>query len=122
MGLEVVNRYYAKQTASGQGRTRAALTTDFRELLEKEKDLDAVYNMTPEHLHGVVAVRAMRKGKHVITHKPMANVLQEVRAVRDTARETGVATHLFCSADQTTTPTIAEWIAARRDWAGSRSA
>lgn len=110
VGLEVVNRYYAKQKRSGQAAPCRAYT-DFRELLEQERDLDAVYNMTPEHLHGVVAVRAMRKGKHIITHKPMSNVLNEVRLARDTARETGVATQLFCSADLASTPTIAEWLA-----------
>jgi predicted dehydrogenase len=108
VGLEVVNRFYARQAGEKSGPCRAY--TDFRELLAQEKDLDAVYIMTPEHLHGVIAVRAMRQGKHVITHKPISNVLQEVRAVRDTARETGVASHLFCAAQQETTPTIKEWI------------
>jgi predicted dehydrogenase len=70
--------------------------------------------MTPDHYHGVIATRAMRKGKHVITHKPISNVLREVRVVRDTARETGVATHLFCAASQTSTPTLCEWI-----WGGA---
>ena len=83
---------------------------DFRELLAQEKDLDAVYIMTPEHLHGVIAVRAMRQGKHIITHKPISNVLHEVRVVRDMARETGVASHLFCAAGQESSPTIKEWI------------
>jgi len=103
-GQQIVNRFYKTNDCRAY--------TDFRELLDKEKDLDAVYIMTPEHLHGVVAVRAMRAGKHVITHKPIANVLDEVRVVRDTARQTGVATQLFCAAGQTSAPTIAEWIAA----------
>ena len=110
VGREIVNRHYAKQNRSGKvGECRAY--SDFRELLEKEKDLDAVYIMTPEHLHGVIAVRAMRKGKHVITHKPISNVLDEVRIARDTARETGVASQLFCAAGQQSAPAIAEWIA-----------
>lgn len=108
VGLEVVNRYYAGRPGEKVGPCRAY--SDFRELLAQEKDLDAVYNMTPEHLHGVVAVRAMRQGKHVITHKPISNVLQEVRTVRDTARETGVASHLFCASNQESSPTIKEWI------------
>lgn len=107
-GQEIVNRFYAKKT--GQDEPCRAYA-DFRELLEKEKDLDAVYIMTPDHLHGVIAHRAMKAGKHVITHKPISNVLHEVRVVRDTARETGMATHLFCAAGQTSTPTICEWIA-----------
>jgi len=108
-GQEIVTRHYAKQKRSGQaGPCRAY--ADFREMLDKEKDLDAVYIMTPDHLHGTVAVRSMRLGKHAITHKPMANVLHEARLARDTARQTGAATHLFCASDQPATPTICEWI------------
>lgn len=109
VGFEVVNRHYAKQKSAA---TACRAYSDFRELLENEKDLDAVYIMTPEHLHGVIAVRAMRAGKHVITHKPVSNVLNEVRQVRDTARQTGVANQLFCSAGMGSTPTIAEWLGA----------
>ncbi len=111
VGLEIVNRHYAKLAGTGQGSGCHAYE-DVRELLENEKDVDAVYNMTPEHLHGFVVCRAMRKGKHVITHKPIANVLDEVRVVRDTAKAAGVATQLFCSADLTSTASTAEWIAA----------
>jgi len=113
VGQEIVNRHYARQTKSGKsGDCRAY--ADFRELLDKEKDLDGVYIMTPDHLHGTIAIRAMRAGKHVITHKPMANVLTEARLARDTARETGVATHLFCSAGQASTPQLCEWV-----WGGA---
>ncbi len=111
VGLEVVNRYYAKQGGAGKVDSCHAYE-DVRELLEKEKDLDAVYNMTPEHLHGFVTVSAMRKGKHVITHKPISNVLGEVKIARDTAKETRVVSQLFCSASLSSTPQIAEWIAA----------
>ena len=84
--------------------------TDFRELLAKEKDLDAVYIMTPDHLHATVALAAMKAGKHAIVHKPLGNVLHEARLVIDTARETGAATHMFCSAGQPSTPLLTEWI------------
>ena len=50
-----------------------ATYVDFRELLEKEKDLDAVKIMTPDHTHAGIAIAAMKKGKHVIVHKPLAN-------------------------------------------------
>ena len=113
VGQEIVNRHYAGQTKSGEYRDCRAYA-DFRELLEKEHDLDAVYIMTPEHLHATIAIRAMRAGKHVITHKPMANILAEARLARDTARETGAATHLFCNAGQASTPLLCEWI-----WSGA---
>jgi len=110
VGREIVNRHYARQKRSGQHRECRGYA-DFREMLDKEKDLDAVYVMTPDHLHGTVAVRAMRQGKHAITHKPVANVLREARLARDTARKAGVATHLFCAADTASTPLLCEWIA-----------
>ena len=72
-----------------------AAYADFRELLEKEKDLDAVKIMTPDHLHATIAIAAMKKGKHVMMHKPLANRLQEARLVIETARKTKVATHFL---------------------------
>lgn len=42
---------------------------DFRELLSKENDLDAVVISTPDHWHALIAVTAMRAGKHVYSQK-----------------------------------------------------
>jgi predicted dehydrogenase len=109
-GQEIVNRHCASKGEPAGCRAYA----DFREMLEQEKDLDAVYVMTPDHLHGVIALRALRQGKHVITHKPLSNVLAEARLARDTAKQTGVATHLFCAAGEISTPTVCEWLAAGR--------
>jgi hypothetical protein len=109
VGLAVVNHHYAKQKRSGEhGDCRGY--ADVRQLLEKEKGIDGVYIMTPDHLHGAIAIRAMRLGRHVIVHKPLANVLNETGLARDVARETGVATHMFCAADRPTTPLIREWL------------
>ena len=68
---------------------------DYRELLDKEKDLNAVKIMTPDHLHGVASIAAMERGKHVIVHKPIANRLLEADRVIETARSTGVCTHFM---------------------------
>ena len=94
VGREVVDTYYAQQRAS-QNYKGCRTYADFRELLEKEKDLDAVKIMTPDHLHATVAVAAMNKGRHVLVHKPLGNRMQEARLVIQTARTTGVATHLL---------------------------
>jgi hypothetical protein len=111
MGQEIIEAYYGMNSPAGQSRGCSA-HTDFRELLDKEKDVDALYIMTPEHLHASIAVAAMNRGKHVIQHKTLANVLYEARLSRDTARKTGAATHMFCSAGIGSTATIAEWLAA----------
>jgi hypothetical protein len=83
----VIETYYQKN-----GVTTYA---DYRELLDKEKDLNAVKIMTPDHLHGAISIAAMRRGKHVIMHKPIANRLMEARKVIEVAKETGVATHFM---------------------------
>jgi hypothetical protein len=90
----IVETYYAGQRPDNKYKGCAAYA-DFRELLDKEKDLNAVKIMTPDHLHGVISIAAMKKGKHVIMHKPIANRLKEARQVIETARQTGVATHFM---------------------------
>ncbi|MGA2617997.1 MAG: Gfo/Idh/MocA family oxidoreductase [Thermoguttaceae bacterium] len=111
VGQTLVDRHYARHKRSGRSGPCPAYA-DFRDMLAHEKDVDAVYNMTPDHLHGTVALSAMRQKKHVVTHKPIANVLYEARLVRDTARKAGVATQLFCAADTATTPQLTEWLEA----------
>jgi Oxidoreductase family, NAD-binding Rossmann fold/Oxidoreductase family, C-terminal alpha/beta domain len=94
MAKEIIETYYAKKRASENFKGVASYA-DFRELLEKEKDLDAVKIMTPDHLHATISIAAMKKGKHVLMHKPLANRVAEVRMVVESARKTGVATHLL---------------------------
>ena len=90
---QIVDAYNAKKNGSDkQGGCRAY--ADFRELLEKERDLDAVVVCTPDHLHAPVAVVAMKKGKHVFCQKPMAHDVYEARRMSEVARETGVATQV----------------------------
>ncbi len=105
VGREIVDRHYGASRGGG-----CNAYEDFREMLAKEKDLDAVYIMTPDHLHATVALAAMKEGKHVITHKPMGNVLREAQLVAAAARETGVGTHMFCSAGVKSTAQLCEWI------------
>lgn len=111
VGQAVVNHHYGKEKRSGASSDCRAYA-DYRELLAREKDLDAVYIMTPDHHHASVAVLAMRLGKHAIVHKPLANVMAETRLVRDVARQSGVATHMHCSSSKASTPMLTEWIAA----------
>jgi predicted dehydrogenase len=95
---DIIETAYANQKRSGRA-NGCATYADFRELLDKEKDLKAVKVMTPDHLHATVAIAAMKKGKHVMMHKPLANRLLEARLVVQTARKTGVATHFLPASD-----------------------
>jgi predicted dehydrogenase len=94
IGKEVIDAYYASQRGTDKFRSVNAYA-DFRELLEKEKDMDAVKIMTPDHLHATIAIAAMKRGKAVMTHKPLANRMYEERLVIETARQTKVPTHFL---------------------------
>lgn len=96
VGAEMTDLYYANKRAADNFRA-CAKYADFRELLEKEKGLDAVKIMTPDHLHATIAIAAMKAGKRVLLHKPLANRVREARLVIETARQTGVATHFIPS-------------------------
>ena len=94
VGREVVDTYYANHRGLKNFKACSAYV-DFRELLDKEKDLDAVKIMTPDHLHATISIAALNRGKHVLVHKPIANRLHEGRLVLEAARKANVATHLM---------------------------
>ncbi|MDH3649913.1 MAG: Gfo/Idh/MocA family oxidoreductase, partial [Saprospiraceae bacterium] len=104
-----IEQYYAKNKPSGNYKGLTSYE-DFRELLEKENDIDAVKIMTPDHLHATVAIAAMKKGKHVITHKPIANRMMEGRKTIQTARDTGVKTHLLAWSPKPEHDLVLSWI------------
>jgi len=94
VGQKYVEMYYAQNKPSGKYEGCAAYE-DFRELLTKEKDVDAIKIMTPDHLHATIAIAAMHQKKHVITHKPIANRLAEGRKTIEAARKNKVMSHLL---------------------------
>lgn len=94
VGAEMTDLFYANKRASENFKA-CAKYADFRELLEKEKGLDAVKIMTPDHLHATIAIAAMKAGKRVLLHKPLANRIKEARQVIETARQTRLATHFI---------------------------
>lgn len=73
---------------------KATRYNDFRQMFEKQKDIDAVMIATPDHLHAVVAKAAMELGKHVYCEKPLTYSVHEARVLRETARRTGVVTQM----------------------------
>lgn len=87
----IANAFYAKETGK-PGYSGCHGYEDFRELLAKEQDLDAVVISTPDHWHAIIAIAAMRAGKHVYSQKPMAHSVGEARQMAEVARETGRAT------------------------------
>jgi predicted dehydrogenase len=67
---------------------------DYRVMLEKSKDIDAVIVATPDHTHALVAMAAMQLGKHVYVQKPMTRTISEARALTEAARKYKVVTQM----------------------------
>ncbi len=108
-GKSIVDTFYANvhPELKYNGCTAYA---DVRELLDKEKDLNAVKIMTPDHLHGVISMAAMKKGKHVFVHKPLSNRLLEGKRVIAMARTSKVITHLIPWDSNGSMETVMAWI------------
>ncbi len=108
-GKSIVDTYYANVRPDDKFKGCTAYA-DARELLAKEKDLDAVKIMTPDHLHGILCMAAIKKGKHVLVHKPIANRLVEGKKVIDMARKSKVITHLIPWDSNGSMDTVMKWI------------
>jgi len=85
-----IEEYYSKKTPN----FRCTGYEDFRVMLDKEKAIDAILCATPDHLHALVTMTAMRRGKHVYCEKPLTHNVWEARQIAKVAKETGVATQM----------------------------
>ena len=110
---DVDDNYAAKKFAQYP---KAKRFKDFRVMLDQaDKEIDAVVIGTPDHTHAVIAMEAIRRGKHVYCEKPLAHTYGEVSALIAAAREHNVVTqlgnqgHSYDSIRQ-----LCEWV-----WAGA---
>ncbi len=87
-----VDPNYAAKTF--QEHPGAKTYVDYREMLEKQKDIDAVVIATPDHTHAPIAMACMRAGKHVYVQKPLAHSVFEVRTMTEAARQHKVVTQM----------------------------
>ncbi len=67
---------------------------DFRRMLEREKDLDAVCCSTPDNTHAYITYLSMKSGKHVYCEKPLTHNIWEARLIKALTAETGLATQM----------------------------
>jgi predicted dehydrogenase len=91
--LELIEKHYGERKARGEyGGCKDYV--DFREMLEKEKAIDAVMIATPDHVHAAATLAAIRLGKHVYCEKPLTHTIEEARKVAEEARRAKVATQM----------------------------
>jgi predicted dehydrogenase len=109
----LIEAYYGSRKGSGSGSYQGCTAyNDYRELLDKEKDLDAVYVATPDHWHAPISLAAMKRRKHVLCQKPMTHTIGDARRMAQMAREMKVATSLpVNNPSRDATRLISDWIA-----------
>src|SRR5687768_8927207 len=73
---------------------KATKYKDYRQMLDKEKSIDAVTVIIPDHMHTHVALAAMQLGKHVYVEKPLTRTPWEARLLTDAAARFKVATQM----------------------------
>src|SRR5262245_29778504 len=67
---------------------------DWRELLDKEKSLDSVSVSTPDHMHAPIKMRAIQRGLHVYTQKPLTQTIYEARQLARVATDRKVVSQM----------------------------
>lgn len=89
---------------------------DYRVMFDQMgKGIDAVVIGTPDHTHAIIAMEAMRRGKHVYCEKPLAHNIREVRELMAAARKYKVVTQLGNQGHSSgTIRQLCEWV-----WAGA---
>ena len=106
-----VDQAYAAHTFKEYPKARAYL--DYREMIDKQKDIDAIIIATPDHTHAAIAMAAIRAGKHVYVQKPLAYSVHEARTLTEAAREHKVVTQMGNQGHSNEgTRLVCEWIQA----------
>jgi len=85
---------WAKAGGTFNAFPKAERFRDYRVMLGKRKNIDAVMVATPDHMHAPITLAALRAGKHVYVEKPMAHTIEETRVMARVARETGLVTQM----------------------------
>jgi len=87
-----VDSNYAANTFAAY--PKAKIYSDWRQMLEKEKSIDAVVIATPDHNHAPIAAAFIKEKKHVYLEKPMAKTIYECRKLAELAKQYKVVTQM----------------------------
>jgi len=81
-------------------------TTDWRDLVTRD-DIDVVDVCTPGDSHAEIAIAALAAGKHVLCEKPLANSVEEARAmVAAAAKAQAVGVRSMCGFNYRRVPAV----------------
>ncbi|MEQ4303672.1 Gfo/Idh/MocA family oxidoreductase [Plantactinospora sp. B6F1] len=81
-------------------------TTDWRELIARD-DIDIVDVCTPGDSHAEITIAALAAGKHVLCEKPLANTVEEARAmVAAAAKAQAVGVRAMCGFNYRRVPAV----------------
>jgi hypothetical protein len=106
---QIMETYYRKHDRPSAGIREYE---DYREMLEKESDIQGIVAITPDHQHASINIAALKKGKAAIAHKPVALLPYELRRTLEVSRESKGATHLLAYSNTPDRHTLAAWIKA----------
>lgn len=68
---------------------------DWREMLKREQNqIDSVNVSVPDHMHCLMALEAMKRGKAVYVEKPLCSTIRETRILTEYARKRGLPTQM----------------------------
>jgi predicted dehydrogenase len=87
-----VDHVYAAKTLKAY--PNAKTYHDYREMLDRQKDIEAVMIATPDHTHAVISMAALKAGKHVYCQKPLTHDLYEARTLAKAAKTMHLATQM----------------------------
>jgi len=73
---------------------RAKKYRDFRQMLDKEKSLDAITVSTPDHTHAVIAMTAIKMKKHAFVQKPLTHTIMEARLLAQEAKKQNIVSQM----------------------------
>ena len=73
---------------------QARIYQDWRELLDRERDINSANISTPDHMHGSITMRCLQRGLNVYTQKPLTQTIHEARQVARVARDRGVVSQM----------------------------
>ena len=91
--MKAIEEHYRQN--GGEGHHGCKVYVDFRKMLKEcDKEIDAVLVATPNHVHAVASMAAIRAGKGVYCEKPLTHSVYESRRLAQAAREAKVATQL----------------------------